>query len=333
MGESHGAPAAGLRVIDRETVRRLLPYSVCTPLMREAMMALSAGHTRQVLRQIIDLGEGRAFGVMPGAMDETVGAKLITVFPGNAARGVQSHQGLITLFDPRSGAPVAVIHAGEVTGIRTAAASAAATQVLARPDARRLAVLGAGEQAHAHAEAIAQARPLDEIRLWGRDPAKAGALAARLRGDLGLPVRAAATAREAVDGADIICATTAAREPVLLGDWVADGAHVNLVGSSRAGPREADDALVVRGRVFADHREGVLRQGAEFLHAKAAGLVGDDHVLGEIGEVMAGTLPGRRSPAEVTIYKSLGSIVQDLASGWLIYNRALETDAGTLAPF
>jgi len=322
-----------LLVIDRDTVRALLTYAVCTPLMREAMIALSQGRTRQLLRQIIDLGDGDAFGVMPGATADVVGAKLITVFPGNAARGVQSHQGLLTLFDPRSGAPVAVIHAGEVTAIRTAAATAAATEVLARPDARRLAILGAGEQAHAHALAIAQARPLDEIRLWGRSLDKAQALALSLRAQLGLTVTACATVPQAVQGADIICTVSAAHDPILTGDMIGDGVHINLVGSSRAGPREVDDAVVVRGRLFADHKEGVLRQGAEVLHAKAAGLIGDDHVLGEIGAVMAGTLAGRRSAAEVTLYKSLGSIVQDLASGWYIYGRAREIGAGVEAAF
>jgi ornithine cyclodeaminase/alanine dehydrogenase-like protein (mu-crystallin family) len=322
-----------LLVIDRATVRALLTYEACTPLMREAMIALSQGRTRQLLRQIIDLGGGGAFGVMPGAMAEVVGAKLITVFPGNADKGVQSHQGLLTLFDPKSGAPVAVIHAGEVTAIRTAAATAAATEALARPGARRLAILGCGEQAHAHAHAIAQARPLDDIRLWGRSAAKAEALARRLQAELSLTVTACSSVPEAVGDADIICTVSAAQDPILTGDMIADGVHINLVGSSRAGPREVDDAVVVRGRLFADHREGVLRQGAEVLHAKAAGLIGDDHVVGEIGEVMAGTKAGRRSAAEVTIYKSLGSIVQDLASGWFIYGKAREIGAGVEAAF
>ncbi len=317
-------------IIDRDTVRRLLTYEACTPLMREAMTALSAGRTQQLLRQIIDLGHGRAFGVMPGAMDDVFGAKLISVYPHNAAKGVQSHQGFLTLFEPDSGAPVAVIHAGEVTAIRTACASAAATQTLARPGAGRLAILGAGEQALAHAEAISRARPLTQVRLWARSEAKARTLAAQL---VGLPVQVFATVQEAVAEADIVCAVTAAQEPILKGEWIADGTHVNLVGSSRAGPREADDALVVRARVFADHREGVLRQGAEYLHAKAAGLVGDGQVLGEIGQVMAGTLAGRVSPGDVTIYKSLGSIVQDLASGWFLYRRALAEGAGVQVSF
>lgn len=323
----------GLLIIDRDTVRALLTYEVCTPLMREAMIALSQGRTQQLLRQIIDLGGGDAFGVMPGALEQVLGAKLITVFPGNAAKGVQSHQGVLTLFDPRSGAPVAVIHAGEVTAIRTAAATAAATQALARPDARRLAILGAGEQAHTHALAIAQARGLDDIRLWGRSLVKAEALARRLRAELGLMVKACAGVAEAVRDADIVCTVSAAHDPILTADMIGDGVHINLVGSSRAGPREVDDALVARGRLFADHKEGVLRQGAEVLHAMAAGLIDDNHVLGEIGEVMAGTRAGRRSHRDITIYKSLGSIVQDLASGWFLYGRARDMGVGVEAPF
>lgn len=322
-----------LRVIDQETVRRILTYEACIPLMRQAMVAVSTGRTRQTLRQIIDLGGGRAFGVMPGAAEGTFGAKLISVFPENLAKGRQSHQGAVLLFDPDSGALLAVIHAGEVTAIRTAAATAAASDVLARPDASRLAILGYGEQAREHAHAMVQVRPVSEIRLWGRSEDRARTLAKRLEAELERPVQVFAGAREAVEGAELICAVTAAAEPVLMSAWVADGAHVNLVGSSRDGPREVDDALVVRGRVFADHREGVLRQGAEVRHAVAAGLIGEDHVLGEIGEVMAGSKVGRSASGDVTIYKSLGAIAQDLFAGWYIYGCAKAAGLGTEARF
>ena len=322
-----------LRVIDQHTVRQILTYPACIPLMREAMMALSSGRTRQTLRQIIDLSGGRAFGVMPGGAEDTFGAKLISVYPENFAKGVQSHQGAVLLFDPGSGALAALIHAGEVTAIRTAAATAAASDVLARPDASRLAILGYGEQAREHAHAMVQIRTVSEIRLWGRSPGRAQNLARRLEVELQRPIIVSASPREAVEGADLICTVTAASEPVLESGWVMDGAHVNLVGSSRDGPREVDDALVVRGRVFADHREGVLRQGAEVRHAIAVGLIGEDHVLGEIGEVMSGAKPGRQAPGDVTIYKSLGAIVQDLYAGWFIYTRALAEGLGTEAAF
>ena len=322
-----------LRVIDQHTVRQILTYPACIPLMREAMMALSGGRTKQTLRQIIDLNGGRAFGVMPGAAENTFGAKIISVYPENFAKGIQSHQGAVLLFDPDTGALAALIQAGEVTAIRTAAATAAASNALARPDASRLAILGYGEQAREHAHAMVEVRTVSEIRLWGRSPDRAQALATRLEAELQRPVTVSASAREAVRDADLICTVSAAYEPILESAWVMDGAHVNLVGSSRDGPREVDDALVVRGRIFADHREGVLRQGAEVRHAIAAGLIGEDHVLGEIGEVMSGAKTGRQGPGDVTIYKSLGAVVQDLYAGWFIYGRAVAEGLGTVAAF
>ena len=294
-------------LIGAADVARLLPMAACIPLMRDAMVALSTGQTRQALRQIIDLGDGNKFGAMPGAwLGETFGAKLVSVFPGNVARGGLSHQGVVALFDPIGGAPTALVDAGELTAIRTAAASAAATDALARPDATRLAVLGTGEQAVRHIAAVRLVRPIAEVMVWGRDPAKAAALAAATG------ARTAATPEAAVAHADIVCTVSAAADPILFD--VAPGTHINAVGSSYAGPSEIAEALVARTCFFADHRQGVLAQGAEFLRAKAAGLVDDAHVLGEIGEVMVGTLPGRVSDADITLYKSLGSIVQDLAA-------------------
>jgi ornithine cyclodeaminase/alanine dehydrogenase-like protein (mu-crystallin family) len=320
-----------LLVIGRDEVAAHLGYEICIPLMREAMIALSAGRTRQSLRAIVDLDGGRAFGTMPGAMlGGAFGAKLISVFPGSAT--APSHQGVLALFDPKSGAPVAIVDASELTAIRTAAASAAATDALAGPGPRRLAIIGTGEQALRHAEALVHVRPIESVRIWGRSPDKASALAGRLRATLGLPVEPSATVEAAVDGAGIVCTTTAAPQPILFSLWVKEGTHLNLVGSSRAGPAEVDSALVARARFFADHREGVLRQGAEFLTAKEQGLVGDGHILGEIGEVMAGRLAGRTGPADVTIYKSLGSIVQDLAAGWHLYEQARELGFGTRVP-
>jgi|SRR5579872_1526032 len=311
-------------VIDRETVREQLTYPVCIPLVREAMIALSRGETRQLLRSIIPLGAGRAFGVMPGALGEGApfGAKLISVFPENFAKGRQSHQGVVVLFDNASGEPVCIVHAGEVTAVRTAAASAVATDALARPESSRLALLGYGEQAATHARAMGHVRPIAAIDVWGRSPDRAVAFAGRMGAELGLPIRAHATAEAAVAEADIVCTVTGAREPILLGRWLKPGTHLNLVGSSAAGPVEVDDDLVVRARFIADYREGVLAQGAEFLTAKAKGLIGDDHVVGEIGQVLDGALAGRQSPNQITVYKSLGHVVQDLAAAQALYDRA-----------
>ncbi|UPT64886.1 MAG: ornithine cyclodeaminase family protein [Hyphomonadaceae bacterium JAD_PAG50586_4] len=310
-----------MRLIDREEVAQRLTFQRCIPVVREAMIALSSGQTQQLLRSIIPLANGRLFGIMPGAMGDraTFGAKLVSVFPENAASGAQSHQGVVVLFDPVTGAPVCIAHAGEITAIRTAAASAVATQSLARPDARRLAILGYGEQAVAHARAISLVRKLDCISVWGRSTERAQAFATQMENELTIPVMAFTSARACVIDADIICTVTAAKEPILEGKWVRPGAHVNIVGSSYDGPVEVDNDLVTRARFIADSREGVLNQGAEFLRAKRAGLISDDHVVAEIGDILSGRVEGRQSSDGLTAYKSLGHIVQDLASAWLLY--------------
>ncbi|MGQ0532158.1 MAG: ornithine cyclodeaminase family protein [Caulobacteraceae bacterium] len=312
-----------MRFIDRDEIARRLTYDLCIPIVRDAMIAFSKGETKQLLRSILPLADGRLFGVMPGAMGErdVFGAKLISVFPENFAKGVQSHQGVVVLFDPESGAPVCVAHAGEITAIRTAAASALATDALARADASRLALLGYGEQAATHARAIGSVRALTAITVWGRSPDRAQAFAAKIEAELALPVIAAPTARACVVDADIICTVTAAKEPILEGKWLRPGAHVNIVGSSYDGPREVDHDVVTKSRFFADSREGVLAQGAEFRRAKEAGLIDDSHIAAEIGQVLADDVPGRRNPDEITAYKSLGHIVQDLAAAWALYTR------------
>ncbi len=305
-----------MKIIDAQTVRRRLTYAACIRLVRAAMIAFSTGQTHQLLRSVMPLADGHMFGVMPGALaaDGVFGAKLVSVWPENFAAGKPSHQGVVVLFDPVSGAPTVVADAGAITAIRTAAASAVATDALARPDAARLTVLGYGEQAEGHVHAIAQVRALADVRVWGRDPARARALADRLSAETGLPVSAAPDVERAVDGADIVCTCTNAAEPILLGRWLSPGTHVNLVGSSVAGPAEVDNELVAASRFIVDSRPGVLAQGAEFLRAKAAGRIDDDHIVGEIGEVLAGLVPGRQDARQVTAYKSLGHIVQDLAA-------------------
>jgi ornithine cyclodeaminase/alanine dehydrogenase-like protein (mu-crystallin family) len=310
-----------MRMIDRDEVRQRLTYEVCIPIVRQAMIAFSKGETRQLLRSIIPLGHGRLFGIMPGGLGDNAafGAKLVSVYPENFAKGRQSHQGLIALFDPASGEPVCIVHAGEVTAIRTAAASAVATDALARRNATRLAILGYGEQAATHARAMLKVRDIQSVRVWGRDPERTLAFCRRMSTELGIPFSGANEVKDLVGDADIICTVTAALEPVLQGAWVRAGTHINLVGSSVAGPVEVDTDLVARSRFIADSREGVLQQGAEFLRAKTEGVIGDDHIIAEIGQILAGDVVGRRSDADITVYKSLGHVVQDLASAWALY--------------
>ncbi len=306
-----------LIVLDAAAVRARLSYEAAIAVVREAMIALSDGRVRQQLRSFVPWGEGKTFAIMPAAMsaDGVFGAKLVSVF--KRPDGAKAHEGVVLLFDPQSGAPVCLADAGEITAIRTAAASAVATDALARSDAAVLTLLGAGKQAAAHAQAIAKVRALRQVRVWARAEGQARALAADIAATSGIEALAVPM-DEALAGADIVCTVTAAADPILSAAQVGTGTHINVVGSS--GPAQAEIAadLVAAGRFVVDHREHVLAHGGEFLRAKAAGLVGDDHIAAEIGEVLAGARPGRTSPDDVTLYKSLGHAAQDLAvAAWL----------------
>ena len=300
-----------------------LPYDACMEAVRRAMIDHSAGRTRHLLRSFIPMGEDRTFAQMPAALstDGWFGAKLVSVFADPHDPAHRAHRGLVVLFEGSAGEPVCIADAGAVTLVRTAAASAVATDALARPEAAVLAVLGTGHQAEAHATVLPQVRDFREIVLWGRTRQRAEALAKRLAGTTERKIRVAASARAAVAEADVVCTVTSAAEPILLGEWLPAGVHVNLVGSSAPGPVEVDEALVARSRFIADCREHVANHGAEFLRAKAAGRVDDDHIVAEIGEVLAGSKPGRESSEQVTVYKSLGHAVQDLAAVAYLYQR------------
>ena len=305
-----------MKLLSRDDVAQKLTFDLCIAAVRAAMTALSKGETRQLPRGYLPLEHSRIFGAMSGALGDggPFGAKLISVFPDNFDRGLPSHQGVVVLFDRDSGRPIAMADGGEITAIRTGCASAVATDALARADASRLALLGYGEQAETHLQAIARVRKLTAVSVWGRSPERAEAFADKMTAKTGLPIAVSASARDAVAEADIICTLTHASEPILLGEWVKPGTHLNVVGSSTPGPVEIDHDLVVKARYVADSRANVLLAGAEFLQAREAGLIGDDHIVAEIGQVLAGEVVGRRNEDDITLYKSLGHIVQDLAS-------------------
>ncbi|GGE41525.1 ornithine cyclodeaminase [Marinicauda pacifica] len=322
--------SVALKVFDARAVREALTVTDAIAVVRKAMIALSSGQVEQALRSFIPLGEEQTFALMPAALGggEPFGAKLISVFADADHPGRKRHQGLVVLFDAETGAPVCVADAEEITRIRTAAASAAATDALARPEAARFAMLGLGAQARAHIEAIAQVRNIQTIRVWGRDYAAAQAFAREMDAAHGLTVQACRTAADAVKEADIVCTVTGASDPVLQGDWLAPGTHVNLVGSSGPAKAEADTTLVVRSRFIADHAGHVRAHGGEYLRALEAGVIDDTHIAAEIGAVFAGDAPGRTGPDEITVYKSLGHAVQDLAAAAWLYANAKEKENG-----
>lgn len=310
-----------------EQVHARLDYEGCIAAVRTAMTRFSALGLAQPLRSIVQIAPSELLGVMPGALSDRdgFGVKVISVFPDRQRPGRSFHRGIVVLFDHEDGQVLCIADAGAVTEIRTAAASAVATDALARTDARRLTLFGCGAQARSHARAIARVRRLEEILVWGRSAERASEFAAQMTETLRIPVRAVVDPRQAAAAADIICTVTAATTPVLRGAWVQPGTHVNVVGSSHRGPVEVDEALVVSSRYIVDSRRSALAAAAEFLLAKEAGLIGDDHIAAEIGEVLLGTVPGRTSGEQVTVYKSLGHIVQDLAAVKYLHARATES--------
>jgi ornithine cyclodeaminase len=308
---------------DADQVEELLDYPGCIDAMRRAMAALSSGERPQPLRQIFTVGKDEMFGTMPGELAalSTFGAKLISVFHDPNRPGRTRHQGIVVAYDGVTGAVSCIADAEPITKIRTACATAAATDALARENAEVLAIFGTGLQAESHLRALPLVRPFREILLWGQSAKKTRELAARMSEQLGRAVTPVEDGREAALEADVICTVTSSAEPILLNEWVKPGTHINLVGSSYLGPVEVDAALVARARYVADYRPGVLAQGAELAVARDAGLVDDRHVIGEIGDVFAGRVQAREDDSQVTIYKSLGHVVQDLAAIAYLHER------------
>jgi len=301
---------------DAAQVEALLDYPGCIDAMRRAMIALSTGERAQPLRQIWPVGDGQMWGIMPGDLTalSTFGAKLVSVFADPERPGCTRHQGVVVAFDGETGAISCIADAEPITKIRTACATAVATDALARKDAEVLAIFGTGVQAEAHLHALPLVRPFREILLWGRSADKTQLFAQQMSEAIGQPVTAVLNGREAAAAADVICTVSSSREPVLLADWVRPGTHINLVGSSMLGPVEVDSALVAKARYVADYRPGVLAQGSELAVARDAGLVDDSHVIAEIGEVLAGRVRARENDEQITIYKSLGHVAQDLGA-------------------
>jgi len=327
------SPAAPItiRFLSGAQTRRLLPMQACIDAVREAMVQVSRGNAALPLRHAMPIPNGKGMlGMMYGYLGEpeAFGMKLASLYPGNTRLGLSSHMGLMILYEAEHGKPLAIMDASVVTAIRTAAASAAATEALARRDATVLAILGTGEQAAAHLESMAAVRELEQVRIWGRTATRAEALATQAREHVRAPIAVAGTAEEAVTGADIICTVTSSPDPILMGDWVARGTHVNLVGSSFPDRREVDDDLVAKSRFFADYRRSALAQAGEFLEAKAHGRIDERHIVAEIGEVYAGTAAGRTDDSQITVYKSLGIIAQDIAAAMLVWRTAQSEDVG-----
>ena len=322
-----------LLVLASHHVHELLTYRECAEVMREALAARARGEIQQPLRTIVRPRDAAGFMVlMPSySAGAGYGLKAICVTPGNPAVGKDAHQGGVLLFDVSTGEPRALVNASAVTEIRTAATSAVATDLLARPGAAELAIVGTGVQGRAHAHAIAATRELAGIRLAGRDLARARTMAAELTGQLDVPVSAYDDVPAAVAGAGIVVTATTAAEPVLRREWLAPGVHVNAVGACVPGARELDTATMAEAAVFADSRESVSNEAGDFLIAEREGVA--NPVRAELGELIAGTATGRADGDEITVFESLGLAAEDLAAASFLYEKATRLGVGTAADF
>ena len=320
-----------LLVLSEHDVEHLLTYAECIEVMAEALTALARGEVTNPLRSIVRAEGASGFmGLMPayrGGEKPAYGLKEICLFPGNPARGLDTHLGGVLLHSGDTGELLAIMNASAITAIRTAAVSALATRLLARQDAKVHAIIGAGVQARSHLEAIPHVRDIAEVRICSRTRAKAEKLA-------GANVRVVDSIEEAVRGADIISTTTSSREPVIHRSWISPGAHINAVGSSIAAARELDSDTVATASLFVDRRESTLNESGDYLSAVREGAIaGPQHIRAELGEILTGKAEGRRARDEITLFKSLGIAIEDLASAQFLYEKAKRAGAGTWTEF
>ena len=315
-------------VLDRPLVESLLDTDALIAALAPAMAEVSAGRVSMPQRVASQVEGKGLLGVMPAYLPAsgTLSCKLVSVFPGNGASGLPTHQAVVMLFDAGSGTPLAMLDGASITARRTAAGSALATRLLAREDAAVLLIIGTGVQAQSHARAVTRVRGIKELRVAGRDPGRAQEFARSLSAETGVPARAFAVGREAYAGADIVCATTHAEEPVVRGEWLEPGMHINSVGLNPRG-REVDADAVGRARVFVESRAAALApppSGANELAGAA--------VQAEIGEVISGTRPGREDARQITLYKSVGIAAQDAVAARLVYDAAFARGIGRKVP-
>ena len=319
-------------LLSEQDVRIVLSMRDLIDAMEIALARFSSGDVAQPLRTVIEVGLQRAFvGVMPAFIPDpaALGTKVVSVFGSNTAVGLPTHLATILLLDPMTGELLSIMDGRFITEARTAAVSAVSAKHLARSDASKLAIIGSGVQARSHLDAIALVRDLAEVRVWSRSESNRTAFAREMRSRVNAPITVAGAVEEALDGADLIVLATSSHEPVVRSAWIADGAHVCAVGACRPDQREMDTELVRRSRVFVDSRAGALAEAGDIVIPMKAGALSETHLAGELGEMLTGKISGRTSPADVTVFKSLGMAVEDVAAAHLAYVKAVERGLGS----
>ena len=326
-------------VLSKKQVARLLTMDVAIDLVRQAMIAASNDQATLPLRTAMDVGIPNSsgpnlLGMMPGALpnDGFHGIKLISLYPNNPAKGRSSHLGMMVMFESEFGTPVAIMDAGILTAIRTAAASAVATDELARKNAKTLLLIGAGEQANFHLNAMLEVRDIQSVTIVGRDQARLEKFASTARAQYPkLSITSGSDIQQACKGAHIICTLTSSRTTILNGDWVEQGCHVNAVGASIPSMREIDEDLIVMSSLFVDYRPSVFAQAGDIITAIENGHIDKSHIIAEIGEVLEGNARARQSEQEITLYRSLGIAAQDLFCADYVVKQAKILGLGTSA--
>jgi ornithine cyclodeaminase/alanine dehydrogenase-like protein (mu-crystallin family) len=324
-------------VLNHNEVVQLLPMKECIGLMRDALVKLAVGEVHQPLRTIVRPPDAAGvMGLMPsyvGGDQAAYGLKTVCIFPANPAKGKDAHQGAVLLFSAETGELLALMNASAITAVRTAAVSAVATNLLAREDAGDLAIVGAGVQARTHLIAMAAVRSIKRCRVVSRTSEHARAFADEMRGAVPFTIEPVDSVAEALDGADLIATVTNAKEPVVRREWIAAGAHLNVVGSSTSHAREVDTETMAASALFVDRRESTINEAGDYLFAMREGAIGPDHIRAELGEVLTGAKPGRTSADEITLFKSLGLAIEDLAAANYLYRKAKELNAGVWVEF
>lgn len=324
-------------ILNHVEVEQLLPMPACIDVMAEALRSLAKGQVHQPLRMVVRPPDAAGLmGLMPAYMSgerAAYGLKAVCVFPSNTARGKDAHQGSVMLFSAETGELLALMNASAITAIRTAAVSGVATRLLAREDAAELAIIGSGVQARSHLAAMACVRPIRRVRVAGRKLEHTQKFAAEMASRFTFPIEPVESVEAAVRGADMIVTATTAVEPILRREWLAPGTHLNVVGSSIPTTREVDTATMAAASLFVDRRESTLNEAGDYLFAMREGAIGPEHIRAEIGEVLTATKPGRTGPDEITLFKSLGLAVEDLAAAEYVYRQAQARQVGTWVEF
>lgn len=310
-----------MKIIEKEQVREVLQPEACIELMKEALAGLEEGRYAQPARLINVMPNTAKFGFMPAYLGDYFGAKVISAYAPNMGTEYSSHIGYVMLFESRHSTVAGLVEAGSITEIRTGAVSAAATELLARPDARTLACIGAGAQARSHLAAIRTVRNIESVTVYDVVPAAAKRYQTEMEARFGIPVTVCASVAEAVKDADIICTVSPSKDPFLFASIVKPGTHINAVGTFTPTTREVGSDLVAAARLYSDQTEATRRESGEYLIPLKEGLIGEDHIIGSIGEALTGTAPGRTDDKQITIFDALGLAIEDVACARFVYEK------------